>query len=85
MNRGNVTIGPARFALAEAEPFGGDGWAGIGSEESVGWNVRFALAEAELFGGDGYSGVGAEESVGRSAIKKSRPDSGQDFFCNGVR
>jgi hypothetical protein len=53
MNRGNVTIGPARFALAEAEPFGGDGWAGIGSEESVGWNVRFALAEAELFGGDG--------------------------------
>ena len=53
MNRGNVTIGPARFAVAEVEPFGRDGKSGIGSEESVGWNVRFALAEAEPFGGDG--------------------------------
>lgn len=53
MNRGNVTVGTARFAVAGAEPFGGDGWAGIGSEESVGRNVRFALAEAEPFGGDG--------------------------------
>jgi len=46
-------VGPARFAVAEAELFGRDGWAGIGSEESVGWDVRFALAEAELFGRDG--------------------------------